>query len=398
MSDLSRSIRLLGGAAGTDLQQTVPSGICPSLFFLESEELLCPMLREYAAAADVLLAPTGCANTALLSRYQAEERMVEINTRLMQSARSCAGGKPVGGVLSRTGLTLRPFGKATMDALFAIYIEQARALAAAGADFFFIDGLESLGEARAAVLACTEASDIPVYVTLRLDEELRTPQDNAALCCLAVLQSMGASAVGFCGDFDEQAVSALSEMLYRYARVPLILQPPLSESDPDRAGTLASAALAGGFSMLAGGSGSRPIHMPCMRRAIDAFDPALHPLPERDTESIIAATEREALFIDPTLDISEPVDITENLAEDILAAEDITSSALKIVLTDAEQVETFIRNSYMIEMPLCIDATDVSLFERLAMEYHGRALFDHTGELDSEELAGIMDRYGIIIL
>ena len=119
---------------------------------------------------------------------------------------------------------------------------------------------------------------------------------------------------------------------------------------------------------------------------------------EKDDEAILAATESEALLISPTIDIPDAIPITADLAEDILREEEARSGALKLRLEDAEDIEIFIENAYMLEDPLCIDATNPGLFDRFALEYHGRALFDHVGELDIDEISGIIDQYGIIVL
>ncbi len=60
------------------------------------------------------------------------------------------------------------------DEAYALFAEQARAATAAGADLFIIETMADLAEAKAALLAVVENSDLPVFVTMTFAEDGRT--------------------------------------------------------------------------------------------------------------------------------------------------------------------------------------------------------------------------------
>lgn len=375
-SDDIRSIRLLGGALPEH-----PLG-CRE----ETAALITAYVR---AGADAILAPTAGANRVHL----ASDQVASINQEIVQLTREAADDDTfVGGQLGETGLQLAPEGESTMEQLIDIYRQQAEALVAAGVDFLAIETMHHLGEARAALLACKSCCELPVFVTVGVDDEGRTPSGSSALCCLAVLQSMGADVFGLSGPPEE--MSELLCDLYRYAKIPLLARPELLPAK--QLAAYAHPLLEAGAELLAGGD--TPQHTAAIRRAMSAARLTGISRGEKDEEAILAATESDALLISPTIDIPDAIPITADLAEDILHEEEARSGALKLRLEDAEDIEIFIENAYMLENPLCIDAANPGLFDRFALEYHGRALFDHVGELDIDEISGIIDQYGIIVL
>ncbi len=391
-SDEIRSIRLLGGMSGADFSEDEGCFYGDQLLARRAE--ISALLAAHArAGADAIYAPTGCANRARLAPFGAQDQVAHYNRELAALAREAADDAAlVGGCLAPTGLQLAPEGESRMEQLIELYREQAEALAGAGVDFLAVEGMRHLGEARAALLACKSCCELPVFVTVAVDEEGYTPSGSSALCCLAVLQSMGADVFGLTGPAEE--LPELLTDLYRYAKIPLLGRP--LTLPPEQLAAYAHPLLDAGAELLAGGD--TPQHTAALRRAMSAARLTGITRGEKDDEAILAATESEALLISPTIDIPDAIPITADLAEDILREEEARSGALKLRLEDAEDIEIFIENAYMLEDPLCIDATNPGLFDRFALEYHGRALFDHVGELDIDEISGIIDQYGIIVL
>ena len=79
------------------------------------------------------------ANRISLQRFDLQDRVTEMNTRLVAISKEAVGGKAlVAGDITTTGEMLEPAGSLTLDELYAVYQEQVRALADAGADLLVL--------------------------------------------------------------------------------------------------------------------------------------------------------------------------------------------------------------------------------------------------------------------
>ena len=72
--------------------------------------------------------------------------------------------------------------------------------------------MTSLRHARAAVLACRDFG-LPVFVTMVVDDEGRTAENNSLLSCLVTLQELGISAFGLnCSAFPADMTEFFEEL------------------------------------------------------------------------------------------------------------------------------------------------------------------------------------------
>ena len=203
----------------------------------------------------------------------------------------------------------------------AIYTEQAAALEKAGVDLFVIETMTTMAEARAAVLACKSVSDKPVWVSFTCDEEGRTPSGTDVLAALIVMQGMGASAFGL--NCTDPAVTA--EQLARltpYATVPLLAKPnagvPGAYCTPAELAAYVPAYAQAGARIFGGCCGAGPDHLAAVKGAVEGVDFSSFPPVDRDPDVIPCASEKEARFITPDVDVGEMIECTPDLMEDIL--------------------------------------------------------------------------------
>lgn len=252
--------------------------------------------------------------------------------------------------LAPTGRELIPFGHDTMEDLIALYTGQVEEMHRQK-DLFLLEGMTCMADARAAVLAIRALSDKPIWVTFACDDEGRTPTGTDVLAALIVMEGMGVSAFGLdCAD----GVEVLTEQLERltpYTSIPLI-----------------------------GGSGTGiPV--------------------EKDPDVIPCASEKEARFITPDIDVGETIECTSDLLEDILAAEETSpQGALKIEVLEWDDVDIFAEHQYGVRDALCLTSDVPELLEGALRVYQGRAFWDGTEELEEEFLAEMSQKYGLVIL
>ena len=404
---------LLDGATGSELlRRGMPAGSCAEAWVLQHPEVLLELQRAYVSAgAEVLLAPTFGANAVRLEEHGLPGKVEEYNLRLVELSRQAAGGKVlVAGDLAPTGKFIEPFGEYTFEKLVDVYTEQAAALEKAGVDLFLVETTMTMPEARAAVLAIRSVSERPVLVSFTCDENGRTLSGTDVLAALIVMQGMGVSAFGLnCSSGPDRMLEQIRR-LSPYARVPLLAKPnaglpemvdgrAVYHCPPEEFASYTRALAEAGVRVFGGCCGTTPAHIAALKAAVDAIDFAAFPAVEHDPDVIPCASETEARFITPDVDVGEEIQCSSDLMEDILEAEEERpQGALKIEIMEEDDLELFAENQYVIKDPLCISTDVPELLEGALRLFQGRAFWDGTQELDSAFLEQMRDRYGLILL
>lgn len=393
---------LLDGATGTELQKRgMPQNVCTEQWILDHPEVLLELQRTYVAAgAQVLTAPTFGANPASLARFGLEDRVEEYNRRLVTLSREAAGGKAlVAGDLAACGLGKFGVREGRFEDLVDNYKAQVAALAGAGVDLYLVETMVDMAEARAAVLAIRETDpQKPVMVTFYCDGEGRTLSGVDVLAGLIVMEGMGVSAFGL-NCMELEVLAEQLERLAPYARIPLVAQPASREDDPARLKDWVARCAARGVRLFGGCCGAGPETIAMLRGAVDLLDLGPFVPAERDPDVIPCASEREARFITPDVDVSEPISCTSDLVEAIVEVEEKTPvGAIKIQIMEEDDVLIFAENQYAVEDALCLWSDVPELLEQALRVYQGRAFWDGTGDMEEEDLAPLVEKYGLILL
>ena len=299
-----------------------------------------------------------------------------------------------GGGRARTAGVLAPPEKAweevPFEGLVDLYAQRARALA--GADLLLVEGVQAMAQARAALLGVRQAGlTQPLLVVCRCDEEGRTPSGGDVLACGIVMQGMGAAAFGLrCPD-----PGVLEEQLARlrqYLDLPLIA----GAGEGGCAAHVPAWAAAGARVFL---SAARPEGVSTLAGALEGVDFSAFPPVERDPDVIPCASENEARFITPDVDVGETIQCSPNLLEDILTAEEESPvGALRIAILEQDDVDLFAQEQYAIRDALCLWSDVPELLEAALRAYQGRAFYDGTAGLEPEVLDRLRRTYGLILL
>lgn len=404
---------LMDGATGTELQKRgMPLGACTEQWALEHPEALLELQRAYVeAGAQVLVTPTLGANRGALEKFGLADRVEEYNARLTGLTRQAAAGRAlVAGDLGPTLHAIPPYGETPFEVLVGFYAEQAAALERAGVDLFLVESVMAMAEARAAVLGIRESgSRRPILVTCYCDEEGRTPSGTDVLACAIVMQGMGVTAFGL-NCVDPAVAEEQLARLHLYTDLPLIAEPSAGLPDltsgkpdyPDNADAFARRTpqwAAAGVRIFGGCCGTAPAHIAALGRAMATVDFSAFPPVEKDPDVIPCASEKEARFITPDVDVGETIQCTDHLMEDILEAEEERPvGALKIEVLDTDDLEIFAREQYAVRDALCLWSDVPELLEGALRAYQGRAFYDGTAELEPEFLARMSEKYGLILL
>lgn len=188
---------ILDGATGTELiKHGMPQGCCVEKWVLDHRDVMLDIQRGYVSAgSDAVLTPTfGCTRLNLYKTGY-PDKVNEFNHELAKISRE-SGAKLVGGDMSPTGEMIVPFGDARFDDLKLMFVEQVVALEDENVDFYMVETLMNLQEARAAASAVRSLSDKPLLVSFTVNREGKTMFGDSMAAALVSLADMGISAFG----------------------------------------------------------------------------------------------------------------------------------------------------------------------------------------------------------
>lgn len=227
-------ILLLDGAMGTVLQQRgLPCGQQPELLNLTDPELLRTIHREYIdAGSRVIYANTFGANALKLKRTG--HGAGEVVTAGIRAAKAAAAGTDTLTALDigPLGELLEPMGTLSFEQAYSLFREMAEAGARAGADLAVIETMTDLYEAKAALLAVKENTDLPAFVTMSFDGTGRTFTGCTIPSMARTLEGLGADAIGLNCSLGPDRLAPLLRELCENTRLPVIAKPNAGLPDP----------------------------------------------------------------------------------------------------------------------------------------------------------------------
>ena len=224
--ELARRVLIFDGGMGTMLQAAgLPAGYEPELWNLERPDAVRAVHAQYlSAGADIVTTNTFGANAVKLAGHPVEE-IVTAAVTLAREAVAEHGKGFVALDLGPTGRLLRPMGDLPFEEAVAAYVPAVRAGAAAGADLVLIETMSDLYEAKAAVLAAKEHCDLPIFVSVVLDQTGRMLTGGDLSSAVALLEGLGVDAIGLnCGLGPEQMAALFPELL-NLTSLPVLIQP-----------------------------------------------------------------------------------------------------------------------------------------------------------------------------
>jgi 5-methyltetrahydrofolate--homocysteine methyltransferase len=273
------------GAMGTMLQaEGLKVGAAPDLLNLENPRVVGRIHAAYiGAGSEYIETNTFGANRLKLSQHGLEGSLREIVLRGVEIARRETGDTSmVAGSVGPTGRLLEPHGDTAHEKVREAFGEVARLMERAGVDFFLVETMTDLEEARIAITAIREASLRPVVATSVFSKGAKgyrsimgkSPEETA----LALIEA-GATFVGTnCSGGIEEAVEIMKVMTavskaatvaQPNAGIPRMDGPDLVYPETPAAMALGvPPLLALGVHMIGGCCGTTPAHIEALARAL----------------------------------------------------------------------------------------------------------------------------------
>ena len=221
----------LDGGMGTMLQSMgIQTERVPELLNLTAPDDIAAIHRMYAdAGAQIIYSNTFGANRLKLARTG--HTTEEVVSAAVANARRAVGDRALVALdMGPTGQLLEPSGTLRFEEAYDIYKEIV--LAGRDADVIVIETTTDLYEVKAALLAAKENSDKPVLVTMTFEENMRTFTGVSPECMTAVLEGLGADAVGVNCSLGPEELYPVLEKLCALTKLPVIAKPNAGLPDP----------------------------------------------------------------------------------------------------------------------------------------------------------------------
>lgn len=223
-----QGIVLLDGATGSNLRKAgMPVGIPTEVWALDHPDVIQALQKAYVeAGSQIIYAPTFSANRISLSMHGMQDRLEELNTKLIAVSKEASGGRAfVAGDMTTTGKMLEPRGEISYQELFDVYKEQVLALANAGADLIVAETMLAVDETVVLLDAAQSVCDLPIMCTLTLEADGNALYGGSAIEMVETLQEMGAAAVGLNCSVGPDQLEAVVATMKSVATIPIIAKP-----------------------------------------------------------------------------------------------------------------------------------------------------------------------------
>ena len=228
---LGKQLLFFDGGMGSLLQEKgLQPGALPELMNLTDPQTVRQIHMEYyQAGSHVVTANTFGANRLKLagSGHAVEEVVSAAVANARAAAEQCGGDEPrfVALDIGPTGKLLAPMGELPFEEAVDAFAEVARAGERAGADLAIIETMTDTYEAKAAVLAVKEHTNLPVFLTFSFDAQGKLLTGGSIAAAVSLAEGLRVDALGFnCGLGPVQMKGFLPQLL-EATSTPVILNP-----------------------------------------------------------------------------------------------------------------------------------------------------------------------------
>lgn len=224
---LKEGILIFDGAMGTMLQSSgLQLGELPEMLNITDSKIIIQIHKAYIeAGANVITTNTFGANEIKLknSNFSVEKIIhsaVE-NAKIATKNKQAYVALDIGPI----GELLEPMGTLTFDEAYNIFKRQIIQGVKSGVDLILIETMTDLYEAKAAVLAAKENSDLPVFCTMSFEADKRTFTGCNATSMVMVLEGLGVDALGVNCSLGPKEIEPIIDEILNTSKVPVMVQP-----------------------------------------------------------------------------------------------------------------------------------------------------------------------------
>ena len=427
---LKNNIVTLDGGMGTLLQgRGLRVGELPERFGAEHPEIVESIHRSYLeAGSNVIYSNTFGANAL---KFDEDELDLLIGAAIGAAKRAClsvGGDKFVALDIGPLGRLLSPLGDLDFEEAVEIFAKTVRLGVKHGADLIAIETMNDSYETKAALLAAKENSELPVIVTnaYGADGKLMTGASPEAMA--ALLEGMGADAIGANCSLGPKALSAVVKRLADAASVPVFMKPnaglpsivngeTVYDLTPDEFANEVASLLHLGIRGVGGCCGTTPDFIKALKEKIAGIKPL--PITDKNLTVVSSYTHAVTFGSSPIL-IGERInptgkkrfrqalaerDINYILGEGVAQAErgahilDVNVGTPEINEEELLPICSFELQA-VTDLPLQIDTSDPVAMEAALRRYNGKAMINSVNG-KAESMAAVfplVKKYGGVVV
>lgn len=411
-------IKFFDGGMGSMLN--LSAGELPEKLNINEPERVFAVHKGYAdAGADFITANTFGANSL---KYDNVPELVKAAVELAKKA-----GKKVALDIGPTGKLLKPMGDLDFERAVELFSEVIEA-GKDGADVVIIETMSDSYELKAAVLAAKEHCDLPVIASMIFDENgrLLTGGDMRSAC--AMLEGLGADAVGInCGLGPKQMIELVKEMREN-TFLPILVMPNagLPESvdgktvynvSPQEFAEDMLTIAKQGVSYLGGCCGTTPEHI---RAMIELCKKIPDSIPEKKTDTVVSSYSTAVTIGEKPVVIGERINPTgKKLFKEALRNNDIDYVIkeglsqqehgahildVNVGLPEIDEVKMLSDAVYNLQsvlpLPLQLDSSDPQALEKAMRIYNGKPMVNSVNGKQSsmKEIFPLVKKYGGVVV
>lgn len=418
------------GAMGTLLQKQglTAHGELPDLLNFSDPDAITAIHAGYVSAgAEMITTNTFSANA---HKLEGRATVADVYRAAAQNARN-AGARYVAGGLGPLGVLLEPLGTLPFEEAYRLFSEQVLAVQDAGCDIVLIETMTDLREAKAAVLAAKEHTDLPIFASLTFGEDGRTFLGTPPRVAAAVLSSLGAHVVGVNCSLGPDELVPVAHELVRFARCPVVVRPNAGlpcmrdgatfyDVEPDEFAAAMERIVEAGVSVVGGCCGTTP----AFTEKLSALVAGRRPLPRPETRPFVVASAQEAVVLEDGTPgiavIGERINPTgkpklraalmagdyDYLVGEAVAQQEAGADVLDVNVGLPELDEPAVlreavdRLQATVTLPLQVDSSDPAAIEAAVRGYAGKPLVNSVnGKRESlEAVLPVVKRYGCAVV
>ena len=429
---LQNNLLFLDGAMGTMLQKAgLKPGELPERWNISHPDIVTKIHCDYFdAGANLVSANTFGANCI---NYEDDELRAVIkaaveNVKNAKAKTTNKGEKWIALDVGPTGKMLAPYGDFDFEAAVDVFKKSIAIGAKCGVDVIFIQTMNDSYETKAALLAAKEVCNLPVFVSNAFGEDgkLMTGADASAM--VAMLEGMGADAIGVNCSLGPKALAPVVEEYLQKASVPVLLKPnaglPKSENGktvydvlPPEFAKDVTDLIKKGVRIAGGCCGTTPEYIKSLYDSAKNITPA--EITKKNITCVSSYTHSVELGKMPIL-IGERINPTgkkkfkEALREndiDYILGEGITQQEkgvhildVNVGLPEIDEAKMLQKVCYelqaIINLPLQIDTSNATAMEKALRRYNGKAMINSVnGKKESmESVFPLAKKYGGVVI
>lgn len=422
----------LDGAMGSLLQSSgLQVGELPERWNISHPEVVRQIHKSYFdAGSNVVLTNTFGANGLKFDHTELQNIVKAAISNAKWAAENSLGDQPkwVALDIGPLGKLLRPIGDLDFEDAVKLFGEVVRIGSENGADLIFIETMGDSYEAKAALLAAKENSDLPVFVSCAFGEDGKLMTGASPAAMVALLEGMGADAIGVNCSLGPKSLEPIIKEYVKYSSKPIIMKPNAGlpklvdgkttysltpEDFADQVATLSAL----GVNILGGCCGSSPEYISALVKATK--DLPLTPVTKKQIKLVSSYTHAVEFGAKPML-IGERINPTgkpkfkdallrgdvEYVLREAVSQEDAGAHILDVNVgmpgvSEHDLLPTMIeRIQEVVNLPLQIDTADTLAMEKALRRYNGKAMINSVnGKADSmAKVFPLVKKYGGVVV